>query len=1117
MTKVVPNWVDSLPLEVQREIDRLCGEFVRAWKAGTPPRIEDNLSRVTETGRASLLRQLILAELNFRRDSAPPPNEAEYRQRFADYEEVVVDAFQTHRSDPSTTCDRFADQIEAVVDGSSQSAENAEVPQQFGRYVVRSHLGRGAFGDIYLAHDPEIDRLVALKVPRAERFASPAAFDGFLREARIAARLDHPGIVKVYDVNRDSGKLVIVLEYVEGRTLADAIASKQFSCAQTVSLVVEIANAVNDANEAGLVHRDLKPSNVLIDRTGRSRVTDFGLAIHEDAQHLHNLKSAGTPAYMAPEQVRGETHRLDGRTDQWSLGVILYEMLTGRRPFVGTTRLELFDEIKHRNPKPPRQIIPSIPPELERICLKCLSQRMPDRYTTLGDLADDLQHWLKHQTRPKVDSATDILPIPEHVQRAPHVIPKGLRSFDEHDADFFLELLPGPYDRDGLPDSLRFWKTRIEERDADKTFSVGLIYGPSGCGKSSLVKAGLLPSLGDDVCTVYVEATPDDTEVRLLKGLRKHCPELPPEMSLPNVFAALREGHGPARGKKVLIVLDQFEQWLHAGGSESNSQLLDALRHCDGSRVQCIVMVRVDFWLAVSRFMKELEIRIVEDENSTLVDLFGINHARSVLAAFGRAFGRLPEDPDESTQDQKHFLDQAVKDLADGGKVICVRLALFAQMMKDKAWVPKTLTEVGGTQGVGDTFMEETFNASNAPPEHRQHQRAARAVLKALLPELGTDIKGHMRSYDDLIVASGYIDRPGEFQNLIRILDRKLRLITPTDADGTEIHDNNPAMSDSGAATNHTVTDAQSQYFQLTHDYLVPSLRNWLTHKQRETIRGRAELKLVERTALWKAHRERKQLPTFYEWFVIRLLTPKRQWTNSERAMMTAAGWQRLVPLLVLLAVSTLIGASWWGYEQFGQRRALELVDQLRAAETKETREILNEIEDCRRWVNEPLYDELSDAVENLNPRQELHFRLALAPIDRSQVAPLIELLLKVEAEDFVFLANRLWLLREDLREPFWSILEKPDRQHRDQVLRAAAGLHICDQWDSARWDDTSTAVVEALVELYIRNPKDAITWFVPLKQVAEKLRVPLESIADGEAPNRKYAAREILGTLFPK
>ena len=350
-------------------------------------------------------------------------------------------------------------------------------------------------------------------------------------------------------------------------------------------------------------------------------------------------------------------------------------------------------------------------------------------------MADDFRHFLAEQTvspqsRPDAReigsrSATAVVPPPSASVAASRsgtssttptsghqptkIVPKGLRSFDAHDAYFFLELLPGPRDRDGLPDSVRFWKSRIEETDADATFTVGLIYGPSGCGKSSLVKAGLLPRLSDGVIAVYVEATAQETETRLLNGLCKRCPALPDNLNLKESLVALRRGQGVPLGKKVLIVLDQFEQWLHARKEETNTELVQALRQCDGGRVQCVVMVRDDFWLAVSRFLRDLEIRLVEGQNSALADLFDLDHARTVLAAFGRAFGKLPENPGDTSKDQKEFLKQAVSGLAQEGKIICVRLALFAEMMKGKSWTPATLKEVGGTEGVGVRFLEETF------------------------------------------------------------------------------------------------------------------------------------------------------------------------------------------------------------------------------------------------------------------------------------------------------------------------------------------------------------------------------------------------------------------------
>src|SRR5262249_47975643 len=161
--------------------------------------------------------------------------------------------------------------------------------------------------------------------------------------------------------------------------------------------------------------------------------------------------------------------------------------------------------------------------------------------------------------------------------------------------------------------------------------------------------------------------------------------------------------------RKVLLVLDQFEQWLHARRGEENAELVAALRHCDGEHVQAVVLVRDDFWLAASRFMRELDIRLLEGENSALVDLFDPRHGTKLLTAFGRAFGALPENSNEINKDQESFLDQSIAGLAQDGKLVPVRLALFAEMLKGKRWAPATLKMVGGTEGIGLTFLEETF------------------------------------------------------------------------------------------------------------------------------------------------------------------------------------------------------------------------------------------------------------------------------------------------------------------------------------------------------------------------------------------------------------------------
>ena len=267
------------------------------------------------------------------------------------------------------------------------------------------------------------------------------------------------------------------------------------------------------------------------------------------------------------------------------------------------------------------------------------------------------------------------------------------------------------------------------------------------------MKAGLLPRLDASVVKVYLEASSGDTEQRLLRSLRRRLPDLNERLGLVESLTAIRRGHGIAAGDKVLLVIDQFEQWLHAGrhvppaglvGGENDAELISALRQCDGSHVQCLLMVRDDFWLAVSRFMQALEIRLVEGENSRLVNLFDARHARKVLAALGAAFGAVPESAAQRSPEQDRFLDQAVAGLAQEGKVVSVRLALFAEMVKSRPWTPSTLREIGGAEGVGAAFLEETFCSSTAPPHHRLQQKTAQAVLAALLPEAGTDIRGHM-------------------------------------------------------------------------------------------------------------------------------------------------------------------------------------------------------------------------------------------------------------------------------------------------------------------------------------------------------------------------------------
>ena len=288
-------------------------------------------------------------------------------------------------------------------DSTPAGDNSAPAPSRdFGRYQVLECLGQGAMGAVYKARDVQLDRIVALKIPKFSARAAPGLLERFHREARSAATLSHPNICPVYDVGEQDGTHYISMGYIEGRPLSAFIKpGKPQPARKSAGVIRKLAQALEDAHRRGIVHRDLKPDNVMIDRRGQPIIMDFGLAqqakANDDIRLTHGGQILGTPAYMSPEQVDGDLPHIGPASDVYSLGVMFYELLTSQLPYQGSVA-SVLAQIVRGQPEPPSQKQPGLDPHLEAICLKMMAADKAQRYPSMSEVLKVLTEWLKGES-----------------------------------------------------------------------------------------------------------------------------------------------------------------------------------------------------------------------------------------------------------------------------------------------------------------------------------------------------------------------------------------------------------------------------------------------------------------------------------------------------------------------------------------------------------------------------------------------------------------------------------------------------------------------------------------------------------------------------------------------
>ena len=388
----------SLPTETQFRIVELCDEYESAWKNGKRPSLIETLNQLVGSARTQLLRELIQIERYYREKIL---GETVSNQRLLTEYAEIAEELAEFLSDSSVVDSKVDADSPNMIEATQSVAQNRRtLPAKFGRYQLLRQLGEGGMGSVFLAEDTLLERQVALKLPHIDNDSDPQLVTRFYREAKAAATLNHPHLCAVHDVGEIDGNHFLTMEYVEGKSLAELLkAGEKWTDRQIVEFIKKIASALHEAHQRGVIHRDLKPANIMINHRGEPVVTDFGLAQKQDGDKTQITLQGqilGTPAYMSPEQLEGDLEQIGPASDIYSLGVMMFELLTGQRPFKGPT-VAVLSQIMSSDPPAMSEIRESSDSRLENICRTMMSRPLSQRFETMQQVVEVMSAWLEEE------------------------------------------------------------------------------------------------------------------------------------------------------------------------------------------------------------------------------------------------------------------------------------------------------------------------------------------------------------------------------------------------------------------------------------------------------------------------------------------------------------------------------------------------------------------------------------------------------------------------------------------------------------------------------------------------------------------------------------------------